>query len=109
MLKSKQVTARKQYKCDCCGHTIEIGTKYQYEFDVQDGEAYQWHLCTDCHTALDNAYILGGYTCFDDIEETSLLDTICKLVKEKGEEPERHINTLVKQFNRLYPVVNDEM
>lgn len=45
----KVVKARKEHRCDFCGHKISKGEKYDYSVNKGDGgDLYQWHSHVHC-------------------------------------------------------------
>lgn len=41
-------TARKKHRCDFCGQPIDVGEKYDYQFNVNDGDACSWKTHSSC-------------------------------------------------------------
>ena len=44
-------TARKQHKCHSCGRTINIGEKYEHQFNKDAGHVWQFKAHHDCVAA----------------------------------------------------------
>ncbi len=47
-LTHKDVTARKEHRCDWCGEVIHKGEKYHYESFIFDGDFCDWHSHLAC-------------------------------------------------------------
>ena len=60
--------ARKQYKCEICGGTIEKGQKHYYFSGKYDGEMYAIRDCLYCHAMVDDYCSEYGYGEYDEDE-----------------------------------------
>lgn len=61
VLQSKLRTARKTYKCDECGRTIQAGERYRYEFWTYEGDTESGRTCIHCEQARRwNKAVCGG-------------------------------------------------
>lgn len=77
--------ARKQYKCDLCGKTIEPGKQYSCFTGKYDGEIFTSRNCMTCH-AIINAYCAEyDETEYDEYEIREWLhDKYCDKCKHGG-------------------------
>lgn len=57
ILSESRPTARKEHKCDFCGHAIPVGEKYNLQVGVYDG-FYTWKSHVACE---ELAYLLDMY------------------------------------------------
>ena len=52
-------SARKEYQCCECGHTIKTGEQYWRNFQIYDGMASTFHRCERCADLADAMRDLG--------------------------------------------------
>lgn len=91
-LRSSNPTARKKYRCELCGSTIEKGDKYNKTVFVEDGEIDETICCTKC------GYIIGALNLDDDgiyYFEDTILDYV--------EEHHYHNNKIDKDWDLPFP------
>ena len=48
MISESQPVARRQHRCEECGHAIPVGTRYLKQFCKDGGETWTWISHTDC-------------------------------------------------------------
>ena len=67
--------AKKQYKCDYCGETIEKGETYDYYKGKYDGSLYVWRSHLACQRVAD---AIWDYADPDEGMDADLFDTTCQ-------------------------------
>ena len=53
IIKSKEMKARKDHKCDWCSSTIHKGQIYKRDTIVYDDKIYDWLSCGKCQKYID--------------------------------------------------------
>jgi hypothetical protein len=76
ILSQSTPTAKKKHRCNFCGLPINPGEKYDYQFNVNDGDACSWKSHPSCSALADK---LDMYHRCDDkgVTEDDFYEIVC--------------------------------
>ena len=71
----KNVKAKKEYKCDCCGHSISVGKKY---LRININKKGIFHFCNRCKDKRDFIYkkIEDPFLDYESYKEEEILSDV---------------------------------
>jgi hypothetical protein len=84
LLRSKEVKARKQYKCNLSGKIIKKGELYNCQVNVYDGEIYDFRTCKEADYLAQALDMYGKGTDNDGFCDSDYEELLMDYVTDNG-------------------------
>lgn len=70
-----QPVARKDYRCEWCGETIQKGEKHAHFVGKWEGEFQDWRMHAECSVDADSEELMDGFMPYEHPRPSSFSDT----------------------------------